>query len=148
MIAVIQRAKDASVSVDGKIAGSIDSGLVILLGVCKDDKKEDARFLADKISGMRIFADDQGKMNLSIKDVGGKALVISQFTLCGDWRKGRRPSFVNAAPPDEGERMYKYFLNKLKDNGVPVESGIFGAMMDVHLVNDGPVTFVLDSKLK
>ena len=87
-------------------------------------------------------------MNLSVNEVSGSALVISQFTLCGDWRKGRRPSFINAAPPEEGERLYKYFMNCLKKNGLPVQSGIFGAMMDVHLINDGPVTFVLDSKLK
>ena len=148
MIAVIQRSKNACVSIDGEIVGNIDNGLVILLGVCKGDKETDADFLAAKASGMRIFSDNQGKMNLSVNEVSGSALVISQFTLCGDWRKGRRPSFINAAPPEEGERLYKYFMNCLKKNGLPVQSGIFGAMMDVHLINDGPVTFVLDSKLK
>jgi len=148
MIAVIQRSKNACVSIDGEIVGNIDNGLVILLGVCKGDNETDADFLAAKVSGMRIFSDNQGKMNLSVKDINGSVLVISQFTLCGNWRKGRRPSFINAAPPEEGERLYKYFMNCLKKNGLPVQSGIFGAMMDVHLINDGPVTFVLDSKLK
>ncbi len=148
MIAVIQRSKNACVSIDGEIVGNIDNGLVILLGVCKGDNETDADFLASKVSGMRIFSDNQGKMNLSVKDINGSILVISQFTLCGDWRKGRRPSFINAAPPEEGKRLYKYFMNCLKKNGLPVQSGIFGAMMDVHLINDGPVTFVLDSKLK
>ena len=148
MIAVIQRSKSADVSIEGEIAGRIDYGLVILLGVCRGDEETDADYLAAKVSGMRIFSDNQGKMNLSINEVSGSALVISQFTLCGDWRKGRRPSFINAAPPEEGERLYKYFINCLKKNGLPVQSGIFGAMMDVHLINDGPVTFVLDSKLK
>jgi len=148
MIAVIQRSKNAHVSINEEIVGKIDNGLVILLGVCKGDKETDADFLAAKVSGMRIFSDNQGKMNLSVKDINGSVLVISQFTLCGDWRKGRRPSFINAAPPEEGERLYKYFMNCLKKNGLPVQSGIFGAMMDVHLINDGPVTFVLDSKLK
>ncbi|MBL7136076.1 MAG: D-tyrosyl-tRNA(Tyr) deacylase [Candidatus Marinimicrobia bacterium] len=148
MIAVIQRSKNACVSINEEIVGKIDNGLVILLGVCKGDKETDADFLAAKVSGMRIFSDNNGKMNLSVNEVSGSALVISQFTLCGDWRKGRRPSFINAAPPEEGERLYKYFMNCLKKNGLPVQSGIFGAMMDVHLINDGPVTFVLDSKLK
>ena len=148
MIAVIQRSKSADVSIEGEIAGRIDYGLVILLGVCRGDKETDADFLAGKVSGMRIFSDNKGKMNLSVKDINGSVLVISQFTLCGDWRKGRRPSFINAAPPEEGERLYKYFMNCLKKNGLPVQSGIFGVMMDVHLINDGPVTFVLDSKLK
>lgn len=148
MIAVIQRSKNAHVSINEEIVGKIDNGLVILLGICKGDKETDADFLAAKVSGMRIFSDNQGKMNLSVKDINGSVLVISQFTLCGDWRKGRRPSFINAAPPEEGERLYKYFMNCLKKNGLPVQSGIFGAMMDVHLINDGPVTFVLDSKLK
>lgn len=148
MIAVIQRSKNAHVSINEEIVGKIDNGLVILLGVCKGDKEIDADFLAAKVSGMRIFSDNQGKMNLSVKDINGSVLVISQFTLCGDWRKGRRPSFINAAPPEEGERLYKYFMDCLKKNGLSVQSGIFGAMMDVHLINDGPVTFVLDSKLK
>lgn len=148
MIAVIQRARNAYVEVNEKTVGKIDHGLVILLGVFHDDEEEDASFLANKIAYFRIFNDENGKMNLSIKDVRGSALVISQFTLCADWRKGRRPSFVNAASPEKGERLYKYFMSKLRELEVPVESGIFGAMMDVHLTNCGPVTFVLDSKLK
>ncbi|MFQ6604873.1 MAG: D-aminoacyl-tRNA deacylase [Fidelibacterota bacterium] len=146
MIAVLQRVTRAQVSVDGKTIGAIDHGLVILLGAMGDDHSEDVRFLVNKIVGFRIFNDKQGKMNLSIRDVHGAALVISQFTLCGDWRKGRRPSFVNAAPPEQGRTLYEKFIAELKEAGIPVESGEFGAMMAVELVNDGPVTFVLDSK--
>ena len=148
MIAVIQRSKNASVSVDGSTIGKIDHGLVILLGVFQEDGEPDADFLAAKIVGLRIFNDKFGKMNLSIKDVSGSVLVISQFTLCGDWRKGRRPSFINAAPPDKGEALYHYFVDCLKKENLPVATGKFGTMIDVSLVNDGPVTFVLDSKLK
>jgi len=146
MIAVIQRSKNASVSVDGSTIGKIDHGLVILLGVFQEDGEPDADFLAAKIAGLRIFNDEFGKMNLSVKDVSGSALVISQFTLCGDWRKGRRPSFINAASPAKGEALYHYFIGCLKREDLPVATGEFGAMMDVSLVNDGPVTFVLDSK--
>ncbi len=148
MIAVIQRVYRADVTIEGRTSGCIDAGLVILLGVAVGDDETDADFLVDKISGLRIFSDDEGKMNISIKDISGSALVVSQFTLCGDWRKGRRPSFTNAARPDEGERLYEYFCKVLKVSGVPVETGEFGAMMDVSLVNNGPVTFVLDSKQK
>ena len=148
MIAVIQRVHRANVTIDGLTSGCIDSGLVILLGVAAGDTETDADFLVDKISGLRVFADDQGKMNVSLKDTGGAALVVSQFTLCGDWRKGRRPSFTKAAAPDEGKRLYDYFCSTLKAAGTPVETGEFGAMMDVSLINNGPVTFVLDSKQK
>ncbi|HNZ36135.1 MAG: D-tyrosyl-tRNA(Tyr) deacylase [Candidatus Marinimicrobia bacterium] len=148
MIAVIQRVSQAHVTVENKIVGRIGPGLVILLGVFQNDGDADAAFLADKIAGLRIFGDEQQKMNLSIKDVGGAALVISQFTLCGDWRKGRRPSFISAADPETGRRLYEKFIADLKIAGVPTEQGIFGAMMAVSLVNDGPVTFVLDSKLR
>jgi D-tyrosyl-tRNA(Tyr) deacylase len=148
MIAVIQRAREAFVEIDGKVIGSIEKGLVILLGVFQEDVETDAEFLAGKIAGIRIFSDSQGKMNLSVKEIAGGALVISQFTLCGDWRKGRRPSFIRAAVPTEGKRLYEYFIDCLKKENLPVESGMFGAMMDVHLVNEGPVTFVLDSKEK
>ena len=148
MIAVIQRVHRANVTIEGLTGGCIDTGLVILLGVSVGDIKSDADFLVDKISGLRIFPDDTGKMNISLKDIGGSALVISQFTLCGDWRKGRRPSFTNAAPPDEGERLYEYFCKALATAGIPLETGKFGAMMDVALINNGPVTFVLDSKQK
>lgn len=132
--------------VSEKVVGEIDNGLVILLGVQKSDTEKDADFLVNKISGLRIFSDENDKMNLSIKDVNGSALVISQFTLCGNTKKGRRPSFVNAALPDDGNRLYEYFISEMQKVGVPIESGEFGAMMDVELVNDGPVTFVLNSK--
>ena len=146
MVTVLQRASEGKVTVDGRITGEIGTGLVILLGVTQEDKEKDADFLADRIAGFRIFNDEEGKMNLSIRDVGGVALVISQFTLAGNWRKGRRPSFTSAAPPEEGERLYEYFCEQLRKLEVPVETGEFGAMMDVSLVNDGPVTFVMDSR--
>ena len=132
--------------VSEKVVGEIDNGLVILLGVQKGDTEKDANFLVNKISGLRIFSDENDKMNLSIKDVNGSALVISQFTLCGDTKKGRRPSFIKAATPDDGNRLYEYFMSEMKKSDVPIESGEFGAMMDVELVNNGPVTFVLNSK--
>ena len=132
--------------VSEKVVGEIDNGLVILLGVQRGDTEKDADFLVNKISGLRIFSDENDKMNLSIKDVNGSALVISQFTLCGDTKKGRRPSFIKAATPDDGNRLYEYFMSEMKKSGVPIESGEFGAMMDVELVNNGPVTFVLNSK--
>lgn len=146
MIAVLQRAKEGAVTVEGIRVGKINLGLVILLGVFQDDSKADVEFLTEKIANFRIFNDDNCKMNLSIKDVEGSALVISQFTLCGDWRKGRRPSFIHAAPPQIGEYLYEEFITCLKSKDIPVESGKFGAMMEVKLVNDGPVTFVLDSR--
>ena len=146
MIVVIQRCSRGKVTVSEKVVGEIDNGLVILLGVQKSDTEKDADFLVNKISGLRIFSDENDKMNLSIKDVNGSALVISQFTLCGNTKKGRRPSFVNAALPDDGNRLYEYFISEMQKVGVPIESGEFGAMMDVELVNDGPVTFVLNSK--
>ena len=146
MIAVLQRASEGKVTVEDRITGEIGTGLVMLLGVAQGDSEKDADFLADRISGFRIFNDEHGKMNLSIRDVNGAALVISQFTLAGDWRKGRRPRFTSAATPEEGERLYKYFCGQLRQLGVPVQIGEFGAMMDVHLINDGPVTFVMDSR--
>ena len=145
MIAVIQRCSRANVKIGQNIVGQIGNGLVIFLGVKKEDNEEDADFLVKKISGLRIHNDSNEKMNLSIKDVEGSALVISQFTLCGDTKKGRRPSFIHAAPPKEGQRLYEYFLSSLLEAGVPVESGEFGAMMDVELVNEGPATFILNS---
>lgn len=147
MIAVVQRASSGSVEVEGRLTGRIGTGLVILLGVVQNDTKEDAVILAEKISKLRIFNDEFGKMNLSIKDVEGDALVISQFTLAGNCKKGNRPSFTDAASPQEGEALYEYFSKMLKERGIKVENGIFGAMMEVKLVNDGPVTFVLDSKI-
>ena len=146
MIAVIQRCSRGKVMVSEKVVGKIDNGLVILLGVQKGDTEKDANFLVNKISGLRIFSDENDKMNLSIKDVNGSALIISQFTLCGDTKKGRRPSFIKAATPDDGNKLYEYFMSEMKKDGVPIESGEFGAMMDVALVNNGPVTFVLNSK--
>jgi D-tyrosyl-tRNA(Tyr) deacylase len=146
MIAVIQRCSRANVKIGQNIVGQIGNGLVILLGVQKEDNEDDADFLVKKVSGLRIYNDSNEKMNLSIKDVNGSALVISQFTLCGDTKKGRRPSFIHAAPPKEGQRLYEYFISSLLKTGVPVESGEFGAMMDVELVNEGPATFILKSK--
>jgi D-tyrosyl-tRNA(Tyr) deacylase len=145
MKAVIQRVAESAVTVDGKIVGSIQHGLLILLGVSKNDLEADADYLSGKIANLRIFEDNIGKMNLSLLDTGGEALVVSQFTLLGDCRKGRRPSFIDAAPPDMANRLYEYFTQKLKDRGVPVQTGIFRAMMDVSLVNDGPVTLILES---
>ena len=146
MIAVLQRVSRAGVTVDGRGTGSITNGLVILLGVHKTDTETDVKFLVEKSANLRIFSDSVGKMNLSLLDTGGSALVISQFTLVGDWRKGRRPSFIGAAPPEQGERLYEQFIAGLQGRGVAVQTGVFGAMMEVELVNDGPVTFVLDSK--
>ena len=146
MIAVIQRCSRGQVTVSDKVVGEISHGLVIFLGVQKNDTENDAEFLVNKICGLRIFNDENDKMNLSIKDVNGSALVISQFTLCGDTKKGRRPSFIKAATPDDGNRLYEYFMLEMKKGGVPIESGEFGAMMNVELVNNGPVTFVLNSK--
>ncbi|MBU0711265.1 D-tyrosyl-tRNA(Tyr) deacylase [bacterium] len=147
MIAVIQRSRNASVIIDEKIVGEIDHGLLVLLGVFQDDEKADAEFLVSKIIHLRIFSDADGKMNLSLKDTGGSLLVVSQFTLCGDWRKGRRPSFIRAAEPAKGEALYDYFIERVRTESVPVATGRFGAIMDVKLTNDGPVTFVLDSQL-
>jgi len=148
MIAVIQRVSSASVSVHGETVGSIEKGFLILLGVREDDSAVDADFLAKKISVFRIFADNRNNMNLSISDVNGAALVISQFTLCGDWRKGRRPSFTKAADPETGEKLYNRFITELQQHSIPVQTGVFGTMMEVQLTNQGPVTFVLDSKDK
>lgn len=147
MIALLQRVSEGKVAVDGRTTGEIGSGLVIFLGVLADDEQKDGEFLAHKISDFRMFNDDKGKMNLSIKDVRGSALVVSQFTLCADWQKGRRPSFTRAAPPEKGRRLYVHFIDELEKNGIPVESGVFGAMMEVSLINDGPATFVLDTDL-
>tara|TARA_A100001011_G_scaffold262605_1_gene271138 strand:- start:772 stop:1215 length:444 start_codon:yes stop_codon:yes gene_type:complete len=146
MIAVLQRTSKASVAVDDKIVGNINSGLVILLGIKKGDSKEDADYLAQKISRFRMFNDDKNKMNRSILEIQASALVISQFTLCADTKKGRRPSFLNAESPELSKKLYEYFKVSLRQLGILVESGQFGSLMKVKLVNDGPVTFVLDSK--
>ncbi|MCK4577462.1 MAG: D-tyrosyl-tRNA(Tyr) deacylase [Candidatus Marinimicrobia bacterium] len=148
MIAVLQRVAQAGVTVEGRVVGEIGPGLLILLGVFSDDTEEDSIFLVEKSLGMRIFADDQGKMNLSLQDIGGSVLVVSQFTLAGDWRKGRRPSFVKAAAPEKGRALYEHFVSNIQRRKVPVQTGEFGAMMKVSLINDGPVTFVLDSRLR
>lgn len=148
MIALLQRVSHARVIADGAVSGEIDRGLLIFLGVCEGDSEKDGEFLSRKISTFRIFGDDDGRMNLSIKDISGSSLVVSQFTLCADWQKGRRPSFIRAADPDLGKRLYDTFIRQLTDEGVSVQSGVFGAMMDVTLTNDGPVTFVLDSTVR
>ena len=145
MIAVLQRVTTGKVKIGDRIVGDIDNGLVILLGVHRDDKEEDIIFLADKVIGLRVFNDNNGKMNISLQDAEGSVLVISQFTLCGDWRKGRRPSFTKAADPDKGKLLYNGFINAVRSRGINVETGEFGAAMDVSLVNSGPVTFVLNS---
>jgi D-tyrosyl-tRNA(Tyr) deacylase len=144
--AVIQRVTRASVTVDGRVAGEIGAGLLVLLGVGKTDNPESAAYLAEKISNLRIFSDEAGKMNLSVLDAAGSALVVSQFTLYGDTRGGRRPSFIQAAPPEEANRLYQEFVRSLRSLGVRVEIGVFQADMQVELVNDGPVTILLDSE--
>ena len=148
MKAVIQRVKSASVSVDDKIIGEIATGFLILLGVEQSDTQDDLNYLVKKAIGLRIFKDDNKNMNLSIKDVGGEALVVSQFTLCADTSRGRRPSFIKAANPEEADSMYQQFCEQLTMNNLSVQTGKFGAMMDVSLVNDGPVTIILDSREK
>ena len=145
MVAILQRSTGANVKVDKKIIGEIEIGLVIFLGIKRGDKKEDADKLAEKIAGLRIFNDEKDKMNLSIKEINGSALVISQFTLCADTKKGRRPSFVNAELPDVSNKLYEYFKSSLINNGVPVQTGKFGSMMDVELINNGPATFIINT---
>lgn len=146
MRAVVQRVSRASVRVAGETVGQIDRGLLVLLGVAKTDSVEDARWLAEKVVSLRIMADDDGKMNRDVADVGGSILVVSQFTLYGDCRNGRRPSFIDAAGPDIAIPLYEAFINGIKAQGIPVATGRFGAMMDVELVNDGPVTLIVESK--
>ena len=143
----VQRVKSASVTVGGDITGRIDKGLLVLLGVGQKDTQKEAEFLADKCTGLRIFEDDDGKMNRSVMDAGGKILVVSQFTLYGDVRKGKRPSFTEAAPPELGESLYDYFCQCIEKGMGEVQKGVFGAMMDVALVNDGPVTILLEKHL-
>ncbi|MFS8533737.1 MAG: D-aminoacyl-tRNA deacylase [Limnochordales bacterium] len=145
MRAVIQRVRSANVQVDGQVVGRIGRGLLVLLGVGQGDGEADAVFMADKVAGLRIFEDDQGKMNLAPADVGAEFLVVSQFTLYGDIRKGRRPSFTEAAPPERARELYERFLELLRARGFRVESGIFGAKMLVQLENDGPVTLWFDT---
>jgi D-tyrosyl-tRNA(Tyr) deacylase len=144
MKAVIQRVTSASVVVDGRTAAEIGQGILVLLGVEKGDAEAQADWLAEKITGLRIFNDEAGKMNRSIQESGGSLLVVSQFTLAGNCAKGKRPSFDTAAPPEEGKRLYEYFVQAARRDGLPVETGIFQADMQVSLVNDGPVTFILE----
>lgn len=146
MKVVVQRSKEAKVTVDGKVTGQITKGLVLLVGVTHEDKQEDAAYLADKIANLRIFEDADEKMNYSLLDVGGEILSVSQFTLYGDCRKGRRPNFMDAAKPEQAVELYEAFNNLLREKGIRVETGVFGAMMDVELVNDGPVTLIVESK--
>jgi len=146
MKVVVQRVSSAQVSIDGSIVGKIGKGLVILLGVKEGDTEADARFLAEKCVNLRIFQDENDKMNLSALEIGGELLSISQFTLYGDCRKGRRPSFIHAAEPVLGEKLYHVFNDFLRGSGLKVETGKFGAMMDVDIYNQGPVTIIIDSK--
>ena len=146
MRAVIQRVTEASVTVDGEILGEIGTGYLVLLGVSVDDEAEDAKVMAEKIIGLRVFNDDEGKFNRSLLDVDGAVLLISQFTLLGDARKGRRPSFIHAARPEQAVPLYESVGEHLRTRGVTVATGKFGAHMDVRLLNDGPVTILLDTK--
>lgn len=146
MRAIIQRAKDASVTVDGMVTGRIENGVVVLLGVTHDDTADDVDFIVRKLIHLRIFSDENDKMNLSLMDVGGGVLSISQFTLYADTKKGRRPSYQQAAHPEQAESLYEQFNDTIRASGVDVATGIFGAMMDVRFTNDGPVTITLDSK--
>src|SRR5215216_969528 len=144
MRAVVQRVTSSSVTVDGLVVGEIGAGLLVLLGVARDDRGEDADYLAEKVINLRIFNDDQGKMNLSLADTGGAMLVVSQFTIYGDARKGRRPSYIEAAEPERANSLYEYFVERIRAQKVQVETGVFQAMMKVGLINDGPVTILLD----
>lgn len=146
MKTIIQRVKESSVTIDGQIVGKINQGLLILLGISKNDTEDDAKYLASKIPDLRIFEDDKGKMNLSLLDTKGEILVVSQFTLLADCGKGRRPSYINAAPPELANSLYEYFISLLRDRDIKTETGQFQAMMDVALINDGPVTLILESK--
>lgn len=148
MRAVVQRVSRAEVSVGGRCLGRIGPGFVALLGVARDDMEADAEFIADRILGLRVFADDAGKMNLALGATGGELLVISQFTLLADTSGGRRPSFIKAAPPERALPLYKHFLSLVRARGVKVEMGEFGAHMELALVNDGPVTIILDSRVR
>jgi D-tyrosyl-tRNA(Tyr) deacylase len=142
---VIQRVKEASVRVDDDVTGAIRTGLLVFVGIARTDTQEDVDYLVDKLIGLRIFPDENGKMNRNVEQAGGSVLVVSQFTLYGDCRRGKRPSFDEAAPPDEAIALYSYFLREIRRGPVPVESGVFQASMQVHLVNDGPVTILIDS---
>jgi D-tyrosyl-tRNA(Tyr) deacylase len=142
---VIQRAKESKVIVNGSTTGSIRSGLLVLIGISREDTRSEADYMLDKLLGLRIFPDDSGKMNRNITEAGGALLLVSQFTLYGDCRKGRRPSFDRAAPPKEAQALYEYFVKSARKGTIAVETGVFQATMEVHLINDGPVTILLDS---
>ena len=146
MRAVVQRVAEAAVRVDGEVVGQIGPGALVLLGVGQGDAETDADYLADKVLHLRIFPDEGGPMNRSVLDTRGELLAVSQFTLYGDTRRGRRPGFSSAAPPEEANRLYRYFVGRLRESGLRVEEGVFRAMMDVSLVNRGPVTLLLDSQ--
>jgi len=146
VLAVIQRVKEAWVEVGGKRVSGIKNGILVLIGIHKEDNERDIKVLAKKIVFLRIFEDKDGKMNLSLKDINGEMLIVSQFTLLGDCRKGRRPSFDKAAPANKAKGMYEAFVSEIRSYGIPVATGVFGARMSVYLVNDGPVTFILDSR--
>ena len=146
MRAVVQRVSEGSVRVEGEVTGAIETGLMVLIGVGRGDTDKEARYLADKISGLRIFEDEAGKMNRSLEDVGGSMLVVSQFTLYGDCSKGRRPSFIDAAPPQEADALYTAFIEAVRFKGIPVKTGRFQTHMKVSLTNDGPVTLIVESK--
>ncbi len=146
MRAVIQRVREARVEVKGKPVGAIEWGLLVFLGVGREDTKTECDYLASKVAHLRIFSDEQGQMNRSLMDIGGAVLVVSQFTLWADCRKGRRPSFVRAAPPDHARALYERFISVVRDTGLTVATGRFQEMMEVHLVNDGPVTLLLDTE--
>ncbi len=146
MRVVLQRSGPATVSVDGNVTGSIDKGYVLLVGITHSDTEEDMEYVAKKIAGLRLWEDVDGKMNRSIDEVGGDILSVSQFTLYADTKKGRRPSFIEAARPEQAEPLWNYFNRKLEAAGLTVQTGIFGAMMDVELINDGPVTIIVESK--
>lgn len=146
MRVVLQRSGSANVKVDGEVTGTIDKGYVLLVGITHTDTEEDVDYVAKKIANLRLWEDEEGKMNRSILEVGGDILSVSQFTLYGDTKKGRRPSFINAARPEQAEPLWQSFNEKLKEQGLQVQTGIFGAMMDVELVNDGPVTIIVESK--
>ena len=143
---VVQRVKKARVKIKNEIIGEIGKGLLVLLGVKNGDTEKDVKFLAQKILNLRIFSDDQDKMNLSLLDIKGEILIVSQFTLYGDCKKGRRPSFLEAAPPEIAKALYEKFINEIKKSGLKTETGKFGALMEVELINDGPVTLILESQ--
>jgi len=145
---VLQRVKKASVTINNNLYSSIEAGYLLLFGVEKNDTTEQSDWLINKISLLRCFSDENGKMNLSIKDINGEILIVSQFTLCADIKKGTRPGFDNAMPPKEANEMYEYFVSKMKATGIPVKTGVFGADMKVELLNDGPVTFIIEAPKK